>query len=122
VGGAGAPADSALGAPDPATASDSATATAIERSVRWNLGANELGARMVLTEPYPWIYRSIERVERAPRIRRYLRGVGPPPTSPPPPSQRLRINRECRSYHLGWVLYAWSDPARRAQLQALIAE
>jgi hypothetical protein len=100
---------------------DGATA-AIERSVRWNLGANELGARMVLSDPHPWIYRSIERTERAPRIRRYLRGLGRPPKTAPPRAPSLRINRECRSYHLGWVLYAWSEPARRAQLQALIAE
>jgi hypothetical protein len=95
---------------------------AIDRSLRWNLGANELGARMVLTEPHPWIHRSIERVERAPRARRYLRALGPPPKTAPPKTQRLRINRECRSYHLGWVLYAWSGPSRRAQLQALLAE
>ena len=50
-----------------AAAQEQADATkAIERSLRWNLGANELGAPMVLTEPHPWIYRSIERVERAP--------------------------------------------------------
>ncbi len=78
---------------------------------------------MILTEPYPWIYRSIERVERAPRIRRYLRGLGSPPTTDPPRAsgRRLRINRECRSYHLGWVLYAWSEPARRARLEAILA-
>ncbi len=93
---------------------------ATERSLRWNLGANELGAPMALTDPHPWIYRSIERVERAPRIRRYLRGIGPPPRTAPPRAAHLRINRECRSYHLGWVLYVWSDPARRARLQALI--
>jgi hypothetical protein len=122
--------------------------TAIERSVRWNLGANELGAQMVLTDPHAWIYRSVERVERAPRIRRYLRAVGrapksappraqhtlgaphapgapPPPHTPgapdPPHTPGLRINRECRSYHLGWVLYVWSDPARRAQLDAILS-
>jgi hypothetical protein len=56
-----------------------------------------------------------------PRIRRYLRGLGSPPTTDPPRGRRLRINQECRSYHLGWVLYAWSDPARRARLEAILA-
>ena len=40
---------------------------AIERSLRWNFGDNELRAKMVHTNPYPWIYRSIERSERWPR-------------------------------------------------------
>lgn len=92
---------------------------AIERSLRWNLGANELGVEMVRSEPCPWIYRSIERDERWPRARRYLRGLGPPPRAHPPRTERVRINPECRSYHLGWVLYAWSDPARRAQLGSI---
>jgi hypothetical protein len=92
---------------------------AIARSVRWNLGQNELGVRMVLSEPYPWIYRSIERDERWPRARRYLRGLGPAPKAYPRRSRRLRVNRECRSYHLGWVLYCWSSPDRQAQLQTI---
>ena len=50
---------------------------AIKRSLEWNFGHNELGARMVLTEPYPWIYRSIERDENWTRARRFLRGLGP---------------------------------------------
>jgi len=85
---------------------------AIERSIEWNLGRNELGLRMIQTEPYPWIFRSIERDERAGRIRRYLRGLGRAPAEHPPRSDRVRVNSECRSYHLGWVLYAWSDEAR----------
>lgn len=96
----------------------SGASEAIERSLRWNFGHNELGAQMVLTEPYPWIYRSIERSERWPRARRFLRGVGPAARGFPPRSGHIRINRECRSYHLGWVLYAWSDPARVIPLDA----
>jgi len=91
---------------------------AIERSLRWNFGHNELHARMVQTSPYPWIYRSIERSERWPRARRYLRALGSPPTVQPTRSRSIRINSECRSYHLGWVLYAWSDPARTFPVQA----
>ena len=94
---------------------------AIERSMRWNFGDNELPANMVHTNPYPWIYRSIERSERVPRLRRYLRGLGPARTVQPIRSRSIRINRECRSYHLGWVLYAWSDSARAFPLQATVA-
>lgn len=85
---------------------------AIERSLQWNFGHNELSARMVQNKPYPWIYRSIKRDERSPRARRYLRGLGPAARGYPARSRRVCINRECRSYHLGWVLYAWSDPTR----------
>lgn len=92
---------------------------AIERSVKWNFGANQLREQMVHTEPYPWIYRSIERDERSPRVRRYLRGLGPVSNRYPSRSERVRINRECRSYHLGWVLYTWSDPARAHLLDDL---
>jgi hypothetical protein len=81
---------------------------AIERSFRWNFGHNELGVSLVRADPCPWIYRSIERSERWPRARRYLRGIGPATTRYPPRSRHVRLNRECRSYHLGWVLYAWS--------------
>lgn len=91
---------------------------AIKRSLEWNFGHNELGARMVLTEPYPWIYRSIERDENWTRARRFLRGLGPATGGSPPRSTQVRINREARSYHLGWVLYAWSDPSRAFPVEA----
>jgi hypothetical protein len=93
---------------------------AIRRSIRWNLGHNELNAKLVHAEPYPWIYRSIERSERWPRARRYLRSVGPARIGPPAHSRRIRVNAECRSYHLGWVLYAWSDPARTFPLETTV--
>lgn len=96
-------------------------AEAIERSVQWNFGNNELGARMVVSEPYPWIYRSIERGERWPRARRYLRAMGRAPRTYPARSPHVRINRECRSYHLGWVLYSWSSPIRYSRLEACTA-
>jgi hypothetical protein len=82
---------------------------AIERSVKWNFGHNELSTRMIQSEPYPWIYRSIQRDERSPRARRYLRGLGPATSRYPARSRHVCINRECRSYHLGWVLYTWAD-------------
>ena len=90
---------------------------AIERSLRWNFGPNDLAAEMVKTDPCPWIYRSIERAERWPRMRRYLRSFSLGAKRYTPRSGRLRVNPECRSYHLGWVLYAWSDPINTPPLR-----
>ncbi|HYB24526.1 MAG TPA: hypothetical protein VED41_12060, partial [Solirubrobacteraceae bacterium] len=90
----------------------------IERSFRWNLGVNELHSSIVLDEPYAWFYRSIERAERWPRARRYLRGLGPRASAYPPRSPHVRFNRECRSYHPGWILYVWSAHAQTPSLPA----
>jgi len=91
---------------------------AIERSFEWNFGHNELATSLVRNEPCAWFYRSIERDERWPRARRYLRGLGRATQEYPAHSPHVRLNRECRSYHLGWVLYTWS---RRPQPWALDA-
>ncbi len=84
---------------------------AIERSFMWNLGYNELQTPILRGQPHAWFYRSIERTERSPRARRYLRGLGPRAREYPARSPRVRLNRECRSYHPGWILYVWSAPA-----------
>ena len=85
-------------------------ASAIERSVRWVHGENELGLRFYIEEPSFFAYRAIERDESWTKARRYgrwlARGSGARVAA-----SRLRVNRECRSYHLGWVLYAWADCA-----------
>ncbi len=94
---------------------------AIERSLRWNFGHNELDTSLIRSEPCPWFYRSIERVERWPRARRYLRGLGPAARGYPSRSPHVRLNRECRSYHLGWVLYTWSGRAPLPRLHILEA-
>jgi hypothetical protein len=83
---------------------------AITRSLAWVFGENELGRPMFVEEPF-FAYRSIERAERAQRVRRYARSVwhrlSPHPATPN--ARRVRLNDECRSYHLGWVLYVWSN-------------
>ena len=83
---------------------------AIGRSVPWVFGANELLTPMFVERPF-FAYRSIERAESAPRLRRGLRSLGRRPASPAAVTgaQRIRINDECRSYHLGWILYVWSN-------------
>jgi hypothetical protein len=79
---------------------------AIRRSVRWVHGANELGLRFYVEEPSFFAYRAIERDETLTKVRRYGRWLTRRRGGSIPPA-RLRVNRECRSYHLGWILYAW---------------
>jgi hypothetical protein len=83
---------------------------AVEASVAWNFGHNQLGVPLVVREPFH-VHRSIERTDRLPRARRYARTLacsraGRPATLER--NERLRVNDECRSYHLGWVLYVWA--------------
>jgi hypothetical protein len=83
---------------------------AISRSLAWDFGENELGAVMFTEKPF-FAYRSIERTEHAPRARRFLRSLPARARLSPTPGYAgaVRINAECRSYHLGWILYAWSS-------------
>jgi hypothetical protein len=106
---------------------ESSAADVIRRSLAWCYGENELGEVFYRHDPFFFAYRSIERVERAPRLRRYLRGVARRSSSPAAvyASGTVRVNRECRSYHLGWILYVWSrrirlDVASRPQAAALV--
>lgn len=83
---------------------------AIDRSFAWALGRNELGIPMLWNEPH-FAYRSIERSDRFPRPRRYLRAarnIALRRDSRTVSGNGLRLNPECRSYHLGWILYAWA--------------
>lgn len=86
---------------------------AIRRSLAWTHGANALGIEMYADAPFFLAYRSIERSERFPRPRRFLRstvravrrrGAGSDPAD-----GSIRLNDECRSYHPGWILFAWAD-------------
>jgi hypothetical protein len=86
------------------------TREAMERSFAWALGKNELGIPMLMSQPH-FAYRSIERAEPLARELRYVRAVTNVVTgrsSRVATGTRVRINPECRSYHLGWILYAWA--------------
>lgn len=80
---------------------------AILRSCAWVTGENELGRPMFERDPFR-AFRSIERPSRYPRARRYVRAHTPGAAGAQFGARRVRINPECRSYHLGWVLYVWS--------------
>jgi hypothetical protein len=83
---------------------------AIKNSYDWLFGSNEMGENMIAPEPF-FIYRSIRRKGTFEIRKRYVRslllslsrkeGERARPSS-------LEINRECRSYHLGWILFVWS--------------
>jgi hypothetical protein len=86
--------------------------SALTHGVRWVGGKNELGESLV--DPRAGlIYRSIQRSggdadglagwSRAQRVAVYLATLSGRRRSAP---RRLEILRECRSYHLGWVLVA----------------
>lgn len=92
---------------------------AIRQSTLWLHGQNDLGEPSIAHNPF-LIYRSIRRREDKARARRFARAmfnrllwreegnIAP---------QKLEWNRECRSYHIGWLLYAWADrPDADAQL------
>jgi hypothetical protein len=86
---------------------------AIARSLEWCFGENELGAEFYRYDPFA-AARSIERVEGERRLLRYLRFLAYSLTRRPGSfhSARVRVNDECRSYHLGWLLFAWSRRLR----------
>jgi hypothetical protein len=87
---------------------------AVARGLRWITGDNELGENLIDPEAGA-IWRDIERRDclKASRVMKAASrvtgwqslgrlvdryGAG------------LRVNRECRPYELGWILYAWADP------------
>lgn len=81
---------------------------AIELSYTWLFGKNELGQKMLVSNPF-FIYRSIRKEQKHEREWRYLsslmRNVFP---NNPTFKKNVAINKECRSYELGWLLYIWS--------------
>jgi hypothetical protein len=84
--------------------------TAMISSMRWLVGKNQLGVSMVQRDPF-FIYRSLERrahLRRAERFARALRVKASGERAELVPNDKLVINQECRSYELGWVLYALS--------------
>jgi hypothetical protein len=94
---------------------------AVERSLTWLTGVNELGVSMVVESPFI-VHRSIERDERQAQLRRYARSVWRAAARRPGTSvegRGVRVNPECRSYHLGWVLYVWSGREDAPDLRGL---
>jgi hypothetical protein len=84
---------------------------ATRRSVQWLYGSNDLGRSMINDDPF-LIHRSIRRKSGAGRGARLVRGVVRGPlglSARPVEAAKLEVNPECRSYHIGWLVYAWAD-------------
>lgn len=96
---------------------------AIAQSTRWLHGQNDFGVTSIHHDPF-FIYRSIRRAEKRAREKRFVRAllnrllmreegnIAP---------EKLEWNPECRSYHIGWMIYAWADRSDAdAQLTAMM--
>jgi hypothetical protein len=80
------------------------------RSYSWLFGRNQLGIKMLRLEPF-MTYRCIRRSEPFERGRRYVRALARSALHSGASfvdADRLEVNPECRSYELGWILYAWA--------------
>jgi hypothetical protein len=87
------------------------TGDAIIKSYRWLFGHNALGCTMLQHNPF-FIYRSIRVKGPAEQPRRLLRALTHKAlgrTSRMQHPHALEVNTECRSYHPGWIIYAWAD-------------
>ncbi len=85
-------------------------AEAIRRSYAWVLGANQLNTPMIEFDPFIR-FRSIERIGPMARPRRYARSMLPRihlRARLGSYSDHVHINRECRSYEMGWLVYVWA--------------
>ena len=83
---------------------------AIYKSYKWLLGENQLKIKMISKNPF-FIFRSIEKRSQK-RIHRYLRCLAnqvAKSTATLVSNGLVTVNKECRSYHLGWLLYVWSE-------------
>jgi hypothetical protein len=90
----------------------------IERSYSWVLGQNEISTSMIHEAPF-FRYRSLERRGGLQRPRRYVRslpGIVRFSRRYPANARGVRINRECRSYEMGWVVYVWAGRPERLSL------
>jgi len=82
----------------------------IEKSLSWLAGGNELGIAMMRVEPF-MTFRCIRRREPASRALTYGRSLARSALHSQAPALRpaqLDVNTECRSYEIGWLLYAWA--------------
>ena len=91
----------------------------IELGMRWLWGQNELKETLVLPDQ-GIIWRDIERRE-LPKFSRIARSVccicraDGMHRMLSKPLFGFKVNRECRPYHLGWILYAWADYMETSQ-------
>jgi hypothetical protein len=84
--------------------------TSIAKSYRWLFSNNDLHVNMIYENPF-FIYRSIKRKENYEREKRFIRStmnIFLQNRAEKVSAPFLELNRECRSYELGWLLFAWA--------------
>jgi hypothetical protein len=89
----------------------SGAAQAVEKSYRWLFGNNQLGVAMMVTSPDFFIHRSIHRRGSLERPKRFGRSALLSAIRRPArfaANGRLEVVKHGRSYHPGWILFAWS--------------
>jgi hypothetical protein len=101
---------------------------ALALGLDWLFGANELSTSLVEDDP-PFVFRCIQRtggdadgpygMSKANFARVLARSARPGsvPDQTHAEPERLEVLRECRSYHLGWILYADALAARSPEAQ-----
>ncbi len=86
------------------------TEDAICKSYKWLFGNNQLQKAIMNQDPF-FIYRSIKQNQFAERPMRIIKSVTNKimrRNANLKDPQSLVINKECRSYHIGWIIYAWA--------------
>jgi len=86
-------------------------AQAIEKSYRWLFGNNQLGEPMMVSSPDFFIYRCIHRRGALERPKRFGRGALLSvirKSAGFAANRQLEVVKHGRSYHPGWILFAWS--------------
>ncbi len=104
-------------------ASVAGASEAIDRGYRWIFGDNELGSTMIQTDPF-FTFRSIRRRGPMTRVRRYARGVVSLVSGGVDRRTSrglLEVNRECRSYEIGWLVYSWANRSDFSEFRSLAA-
>lgn len=85
---------------------------AVIKSINWLFGDNFYKIKMINDNPF-FIYRSLVRKhiinEKFERFIRAKYNSILNINDKYPSLNLIKINKECRSYHIGWILYAWSD-------------
>lgn len=81
------------------------------KGFRWILGDNELNQRLVSPE-HSIVWRSLKRKDRFEKARRFCRGITAKCSAANGTLLRgadVQLNYECRSYELGWALWAFAQ-------------
>jgi hypothetical protein len=85
------------------------TKKSITSSYKWLFGRNHSKYSMITDEPF-FIYRSFIKNRKNEKLIRFINGGRNLITGRKGELSNFNsINKECRSYHIGWILYVWAN-------------